>query len=367
MLASDPDTIVAQCPDWQARERFIRYVVARYAAFNITWQGLEEFEDYADGRALLKELGLDLKKLDPYQHPRSSNAKVTSSPLLADGWMDYVIEGSGDNAAAHDVVSSVEHQFYQVPFVGVTDAKHLWNATMDGEYPEFRGDNANVAKYWFDFMSDTRHWELEPYFDVDGTRAVALEDVEYVNYIEHPGPPVEVTVENHGYDVEWLNPATGESLEQKKYNGEHFTGEAPDASHPWVLYIAREGHKDSMGKSYKFESRPVPVQEIETDVKKIPFEIVAPPGNALEAGKPAQFSVKLTRETRATRAMMFLWTGEVVADGRGFRVLGTGSPGTFVVPASVAENFPAVLSVHLTALNANGKAYQTDRVYQLSK
>ena len=33
-------------------------MVARYAAFNVTWQGLEEFEDYADGRALLKELGL---------------------------------------------------------------------------------------------------------------------------------------------------------------------------------------------------------------------------------------------------------------------------------------------------------------------
>ena len=65
--------------------------------------------------------------------------------------------------------------------------------------------------------------------------------------------------------------------------------------------------------------------------------------------------------------MMFLWTGEVVADGRGFRVLGTGSPGTFAVPASVAANFPAVLSVHLTALNANGKAYEMDRVYQLEK
>jgi hypothetical protein len=38
-----------------------------------------------------------------------------------------------------------------------------------------------------------------------------------------------------------------------------------------------------------------------------------------------------------------------------------------VVPASIAENFPAVLSVHLTALNAHGKAYQTDRVYQLNK
>jgi hypothetical protein len=303
-----------------------------------------------------------LKKLDPYQHPRSSNAKVTSSPLLADGWMDYVIEGS-----QNDVVSSVEHQFYQVPFVGVTDAQHLWNATMDGDYPEFRGDNPSVAKYWFDFMADTRHWELEPYFEVDGARTVALEDVEYVNYIEHPGPPVEVTLEKHGYDVQWLNPSTGESLEQKKYSGEHFTGEAPDASHPWVLYIAREGHKESMGKSYKFESRPVPVQEIETDLKKIPFEIAAPPGNMLVVGVPTQFSVKLTRETRATRAMTFLWTGEVVADGRGFRVLGTGSPGTFVVPSSVAANFPAVLSVHLTALNAHGKAYETDRVYQLEK
>ena len=122
-----------------------------------------------------------------------------------------------------------------------------------------------------------------------------------------------------------------------------------------------------MLKSYKFESRPVPVQEIETDVKKIPFEIAAPSGNTLQAGKPRAFSVKLTRETRATRAMMFLWTGEVVADGRGFRVLGTGSPGTFVVPASMAANFPAVLSIHLTALNANGKAYAADRVYQLTK
>lgn len=362
MLAADPETIAASFPDSQARERFIRYIVARYAAFNITWQGLGEFEDFADGRALLQELGLDLKKLDPYQHPRSSNAKITSSPLLADGWMDYVIEGSQD-----DAVGSIEHQFYPVPFVGVTDAQHLWSATMDGEYPEFRGDGANIAKYWFDFMADTRHWELEPYFDVDGARAVALEDVEYVNYVEHPGPPVEVSVEKHGYDVQWLNPATGESLEQKKYSGEHFTGQAPDSSHPWVLYIAREGHKESMLKSYKFESRRVPVQEIETDAKKIPFEIVTPPGNTLTAGKAAPFSVKLTRQTRATRAMMFLWSGEVVADGRGFRVLGTGSLGTLVVPPSIAANFPAVLSIHLTALNANGKAYAMDRVYQLEK
>jgi Domain of unknown function (DUF5060)/Protein of unknown function (DUF4038) len=362
MLASDPACIDGLFPEPAARERFIRYVVARYSPFNITWQGFQEFEDYTDGRALLKELGLDLKKLDPYQHPRSSNAKVTSSPLLADGWMDFVIEGSTD-----DTIGSVEHQFYTVPFVGVTDAKHLWSSTMDGEYPEFQGANPDIAKHWFDFMSDTRHWELEPYFDVDGTRAVALDDVEYVNYIQHPGPPVEITVEDHGYDVHWFNPLTGESVEEKKYKGQHYTGQAPDAAHPWVLHIDRESHKESMLHSYKFESQPVPVQVVQTDPAKLPFAVVSPPGNSLVAGVPSRFSVKLTRENRATRSMMYLWTGEVAADGRGFRVLGTGASGTFVVPASLAENFPAVLIIHLTALNAFGKAYGAERVYQLTK
>ena len=362
ILASDPAYVTSLFPDWQARERFIRYIIARYAPFNVTWQGLEEFEDYGNGRAVLKELGLDLKKLDPYQHPRSSNAKITSAPLLADGWMDFIIEASMD-----DAVGSVEHQLYQVPFVGVTDAQHLWNTAMDGEYPEFRGEGAMLCRHWFNFMADTRHWELEPYFDVDGARAVALEEIEYVTYVEHPGPPVEVSVEKHGYDVSWFNPASGEFLEQKKYKGEHFTGEVPDKGHPWVLLIAREGRKESMLKSYKFESRYVPVQEIETSPQKVPFAIVEPSGDTLQAGKPVRFSVKLTRETRATRSMTYLWTGEVAADGRGFRVLGTGAPGSFVIPPAIATNFPAVLSIHLTALNANGKAYSADHVYQLTK
>jgi hypothetical protein len=175
-------------------------------------------------------------------------------------------------------------------------------------------------------------------------------------------------VEKHSYDVAWFNPATGESIDQKKYKGEHYTGEAPDKSHPWVLLVAREGRKESMLKSYKFDSREVPlVQVIETNPTKVPYVIVEPSSNTLDAGQPVKFSAKLTRETRATRSMMFLWTGEVAADGQGLRVLGTGSPGSFVIPASIALNFPAVLSIHLAALNANGKAYSADRVVQLNK
>src|SRR3984957_4852431 len=50
ILGSNPDYITSLFPDWQARERFISYLVARYAPFNVTWQGLEEFEDYKNGR-----------------------------------------------------------------------------------------------------------------------------------------------------------------------------------------------------------------------------------------------------------------------------------------------------------------------------
>jgi Domain of unknown function (DUF5060)/Protein of unknown function (DUF4038) len=364
MLASNPDYVTSLFPDWQARERFIRYVVARYAPMNITWQGLEEFEDYAEGRTVLKEMGTDLMKMDPYHHPRSSNAKISSSPLLADGWMTFVIEASPD-----DTIGSVEHQFYQVPFIGVTGSGHLWNVTMDGEYPEVRaGGDLKPCGYWFDFLSKSRYWELEPYFDVDGTRAVALEDVEYLNYIEHPGPPVEVTVEKHGYDVEWLNPSTGETIEQKNYKGEHFTSDVPDESHPWVLWVARQGHLESMLKSYKLVSRDVPlVQTIEANPQKVPYVIAEPSVDAIPCGKPVRFSAKLTRETRATREMMYLWTAEVASDGRGFRVLGTGSSASFAVPPSIAARFPAVLNVRLTALNAYGKAYTASRVYQLTQ
>ncbi|HLJ50176.1 MAG TPA: DUF5060 domain-containing protein [Bryobacteraceae bacterium] len=360
VLGSDPDYLRALAPDWQSRERLVQYLVARYAPFNITWQGVMRWEDAADGRALMKEVGLDLKKMDPYDHPRSSNSKVTSSPLLPDGWMTFVITNSTD-----DQLGSVEHQLYTVPFVGVTTAQHLWSTTMNGQYPVIEGDFGNIPKHWWDFMSDTRHWELEPYFDVDNTRCVALEGIEYVNYVEK-SIPLEVSVEKHGYDVFWFDPATGEYITQKKkYSGEHFTGQTPDSSHPWVLLVAREGRKESMLRSYKFDSRPVPVQEIETSAAKVPYQIVDPSKDPLSLRVPTPYSVKVTRTTRATREIMYLWTGEVAADGQGFRVLGTGPSGTFQIPRSIATRYPAVLNIRVSALNANGKAYSADKVFEL--
>ena len=111
----------------------------------------------------------------------------------------------------------------------------LWNATMDGQYVTYANTGtgaqytdspgAKAMSVWFDILSGTRHWEMEPYFDVDNGRGLALEGVDYLIYIEKPGP-LELVVEKHSYDVLWINPANGESV-RKKFSGDHFTWSRP--------------------------------------------------------------------------------------------------------------------------------------------
>jgi len=153
----------------------------------------------------------------------------------------------------------------------------------------------------------------------------------------------------------------------KDFKGERFVAEPPDSTHDWVLHISREGRKQSMLNSYKFESRPVPIQEVERSPQRVPYEILEPAADTLSIAAQTKFSVKIKRDTRATRAMIYLWTGEVAADGQGARVLGTGPDGVLRIPPGMAKKFPAVMNLRVTALNANGKAYSIDRVYRLTE
>jgi len=318
-------------------------LVARFGALNITWR--------------TDSAGEKIKALDQYHHLISGAQYLT-----------YRSE-TGD-------VPAIEHQIYPLPAVNdfgayltnVDDFRHaLWRTSMDGAYPESHAPNeasARQMEHWYSFMSGTRHWELEPFFDADGRQALALEGVEYVVYVEQPGP-VSVTVEKHNYDVAWFNPVTGELIEEKKnLKSEIYAGEPPDASHDWVLHISREGHKAGMLKSYKFESREVLMQEVETE--KVPFEIAEPHGDTISLKNPGAFAARLTKETKATKAMRFVWTAEVTADGQRYSVVGTGLKGQLQIPASIAKRFPASLHLRVEGLNGVGKLYMVDRTYQLN-
>jgi hypothetical protein len=389
IVCGGPRYLETAFPTSADRRLMIRYLAGRYAALNITWQGVDYFEDYPDGRALLQEIGAALKENDGYHHPRSSGAHVTSAPLLDDAWEDFAAYGTSD-----DAVTAIEHQLYPVPQVALEIGREdsgagksgpqdvdpaafrhrLWNATMDGAYVTYantgsgaqfvNAPGSKVMTAWWDMMAGTRHWELEPYFDVDGGRALALEDTEYLVYIEKPGP-IELTVENHTYDVIWMDPADGTRMVAKKFHGERFTAEPPDKYHDWVLHVVREGTLESMNKSYYFESIDIQMQEVEVNPPKVPFDVVEPKQSALHVGQGAPYAATIKKATRATRSMMWLWTGEVTADHRGYRVLATGQKGTFTPQVGLAFHYPANLLMKVYGMNSYGKVYLVSRGYDL--
>ncbi len=183
-------------------------------------------------------------------------------------------------------------------------------------------------------------------------------------------------VEKHSYDVYWIDPATGERTKEKKdWKGEEFTGQPPDNSHDWILHLSRDGHKAGMLRSVKFDSRdgedqaPNQLQEVETAIAKIPYTLVSPKPDetTLTAGTSVPFEIKLKRETKGTRRMLYMATGEVVLDGSGARILGTGSSGTWRIPAEMLVNESGVLNVRLEGLNAGGKLYALDLVFPIRK
>src|SRR5436190_2609347 len=127
------DVVLGGIPaDRGERERYITDIVARFSALNITWMGGPAFENIPNGKAILKDAGTLLAKHDPYNHPRTSMANTTSSPLAGDQWMNLLSYGTSDPN-----VGAVEHQFFAMPAVntGIQSQRDLWTATMNGQYP----------------------------------------------------------------------------------------------------------------------------------------------------------------------------------------------------------------------------------------
>jgi hypothetical protein len=178
-----------------------------------------------------------------------------------------------------------------------------------------------------------------------------------------------MVVHKAGYQVSWFDPATGVSIDEKKdFKGERFTAPGPpDPSHDWVLYLRREGKKQSMNRSYKLESRRPVVQTLEVSKAEVPFQIQLPSDAELPVGQPIEFNATLTKSNRATRNMIWLWTGEAPAAGLGLRVLGASQFGQFRIPPTISSDYPTTLHLRLVGLDGNGKIFGADRVYTLKK
>ena len=359
VLAGPNGALIKALPNWGVREKYIRYMLSRLAPMNVTWELVKDWETYKDARTILKDLGGLIQKIDPYNHPRSAYPLGSTAAFVKDGWMTHIL-CNGDEPS----VPAVEHQVYPLPIVTVgkrMSTKVLWNAIAAGSYLGY-----GATKAIAEVLEKMRYWELEPYFDVSNGRGLALVGTEYLVVVERAGI-VEVEVEKHGYDAAWIDASTGERTPMKEYKGEHYIGEPPSKDKEWLLHLSREGRKEGMLKSYKFESEPLLMQVAEVDPKRIPFTIDMKDNADLKADAATPFVISITKDSRATRFMQYLITADVPTELQGMRVITTKDKGTMLLPASLATRFPAVLNVRVTGLNSNGKLYVVDRLVRLVK
>ena len=371
-----PGVMTKLLPSDNDRREWFTYALSRLSAFDVVWDGIEAWENEPDGAALLAEIAGYLKTMDTYHHIATTRTLVTSAALPDRGWAQIRSYQTSD-----DAIGGIEQQLYPLPAINnfsagdsTADAfrHHLWNSTMDGQYPAAvipDEASATAMKAWYELMNSTRHWELEPFFDVDNGRGLQLEGIEYVIYVEHPGP-VTLTVEKHGYDAEWVNPINGEHTKIKDAcKGETCTASPPDSAHDWILHISREGTKAGMLKSFKFASREqdLQLQDVEGNPDKIPFEITGPASQTVSLSSPLEFSVKLKRQSKALEHISWIWRAEVGSSGRGYRIIGTTQGGSFRIPSGISDSYPVGLHIRIFAMNGLGKVYSMDRNYMLNK
>jgi hypothetical protein len=261
----------------------------------------------------------------------------------------------------------------------------MWRVAIRGSYLTYAGNNeengqetagVEAATHLFDFFGQTRYIDLQPYYRLTGGRALSLQyidgwdeakGVEYVVYLEDPGP-VDLLVPKSDYDVSWFNPIDGSWLdEKKKFKGERYRGSPPDGNHDWVLYVRREGKKESFNKRYYLEARRVVPKEVEARPSELPFEIQFPDQQRLVAGETYDFNATVTKSTEAAKQMAWLWIGEVSGSGRSARVIGTEQYGRFQIPATLTDRYPATFSLRLLAVDGAGRLFEGFRAFTLEK
>lgn len=386
VLGNSGDELDELFPRLREKDRYIRYLCARYAAYSVTWQILLEWESHEEAGKLLKQLASSLRKHDPYAHPMSTGATVTSAPLAEDGWQDYFVQNRVDPALA-----AIEYELNRAPFVNTgvglganpsAARRQAWNAAVRGHYITLNAEDTSAASPFAEqmvplkqFFSQSRYYDLQPHYRIVGGAALALHRVprysertvgiEHVVYAETPGL-IELVMPKQEYSVSWYNPANGEWFDQKKkFKGDRYRSRTPDDKQDWVLYVRREGKKQDYNKSFILESKLPRFREVEYSPSELPFEVQLPDGNELRAGRAHDFNATLLKNTIAAKRTVWLWMAEAAGSARGARVLGTTQAGSFNIPAELAQSYPTTLSVRAIGLDGAGRLFEAFRTYSL--
>ena len=213
-------------------KRYWRYLIARYAAYNITYNLFGELQEFgADYLHVAADYGELTRTWDPYDHLLTSHTVGELEPALANQpWLDYIMlqrstTETSDYLDYGKPVVNAEYEGYEdAPARHASDAdtirSMMWDIRMREGYFVYEswGNSVQSAGARYSslansfFRNRTRFWRLE--FNPGLFKeqpGLADPGSEYVIYLPEGGNvSVDLTGTTDTLAVEWYNPRTGE-------------------------------------------------------------------------------------------------------------------------------------------------------------
>ena len=256
-----PDTLPS---GWTTErgKRLWRYVIARYAAYNVTWNLFGEGMEWGSD-AVLEDWGDLTERHDPYGHPTSVHT-TNRTGVQGASWVDYIIIQDYDrpdlsvaDAWGFDKpVIQAEYGGYDqcddpVYCTATEDERRIlaWKIRMRGGFPVYESwgtdldtPDSRMYAYLHSFF-DTVPWtRLEPRQDlVDRGLCLASPGESYLVHLENGGSvALDLSASTARYQVSWHSPGDGSQIDQPAVDGGNtITFIAPDNG-DWVLRLSAD-------------------------------------------------------------------------------------------------------------------------------
>ena len=267
--------------------RYIRYAVARLAAFsNITWD-LGDDLDYFRDEKWTHDTGMLIQDLDPYKHLETSHPAASNAHQdRASSWFGFtsyqqwsrdqhrrMLESRKLQEKAGRIIPQTNEEYgyedhyplWAAPGSDSTDVlrRTAWDIVMAGAYqtagetarrgtniwPDTgggwlngRGDDTMTMfigyGHMVDFMTSFEWWKTNPHDELvnNGNYCLADPGKIYAVYMPHGGDVTMQLQPNH-YEAYWFSALTGEKIALSPVEGSSWTSpKAPDQN-DWALLL----------------------------------------------------------------------------------------------------------------------------------
>jgi hypothetical protein len=270
-LGGDNQSLTTMLPTDAQLKRYLNYVVARLAAYDVMWSLRMEIEEqgtHAQDIAHAQFLGTTVRAADPYYHLISIHTTLTCGDEVGnEPWLDWVMhqgltwaQVASDRVTYGKPVINAEF-YYEDPFDSIpswssaiadmdTLRKGAWHLMMEGASGIYYGHietldgspypyndisyatstGQGYMTHLYNFMSGVDYWKFTP---DPGNDLLINPGVQYIAYFEQGGSRT-ISVSPGCYIYNWYNPRAGTTEAGGSFSGSSYTFVPPD-NNDWVL------------------------------------------------------------------------------------------------------------------------------------